>query len=114
MTTLPMLEHCSTKRVITEDEFVPTDVPHMNCMFTTIMFNGIDYDYMETTHFDDRYGQNDKYIAITVNKICPKCGAPKVDENGDELTYLKVVPNTPENQRRFNYDYEPTEEPVTE
>ena len=111
MATFPMLEHCSTKRVITEDEFTPSDKPHKSCMFTTIMFNNIDYDYMETSHFDDRYGQNDKYIAITVNKICPHCGAPKVDEYGDELTYRKVVTNTEENRRRFKYDYEPIEDP---
>ena len=109
MTTIQWLEFCSSKRVVLEDEFEPTNVPHKGCMHTSVMFDGIAYDYMETDSFKKNFGK-EKFIAIYVNLVCPKCGEVKSDKNDEEIQYLKVVPNTPENRKRFGYAVKESEE----
>ena len=105
MTTIEWLQHCSAKRVVLEDEFNPTNAPHKSCMFTTVMFDAIAYDYMESDNFQ-RMFDKDKHFAIYVNKICPKCGNPKCDEEDNEIQYLKIIENTPENRKRYGYQWE--------
>lgn len=110
MTTIQWLEFCSNKRVILEDEFRPTGKLHKGCCYTKVMFDGIAYDYMNTDSFERNFGKA-SFIAIYVNLVCPDCGNVKSDSNDEEIQYLKVVRNTPENRRRFGYVYE---EPVNE
>ena len=103
MTGIPLLDYCSTKRVMLEEEFEPSDVPHKECMFTTVMLHSIDRNFMDTNYFEEKYGR-DKYIALCVKTVCPKCGEIKLDQYGEEELYLKIVPNTEENRKRFNYE----------
>ena len=103
MAMIEWLQHCSSKPVVLEDEFNPSNVPHKTCMFNTIMFDAIAYDYMETDVFARNFSK-DEHIAIYVNKVCPKCGSVKCDDEDIEIQYLKIVPNTPENRKRYQYE----------
>jgi hypothetical protein len=105
MTTIEWLQHCSAKRVILEDEFNPTNAPHKSCMFTTVMFDAIAYDYMESDNFQ-RMFDKDKYFAIYVNKVCKDCAAVKLDDDKEPLQFLKIIDNTPENRKRYGYQWE--------
>lgn len=107
MATIKWLQHCSTKRIILEDEFEPSNKPHKACMFNVIMFDAIAHDYMESDIFQRIFGK-DKYIAIYVNKVCKDCAAVKLDANKEPLQYLKVIDNTPENRKRYGYQWEPS------
>ena len=110
MSTIEFLQHCSTKRVVLEDEFSPNDKPHKSCSFTVIMFDAIAYDYMECDFFTRNFGK-EKYIAIYVNKICPCCASVKLDKDEQPIQYLKIIDNTPANRVRYNYQWT---EPVIE
>ena len=105
MTTIEWLQHCSTKRVVLEDEFEPSNKPHKACAFNVIMFDGIAYDYMDTELFAKNFSK-DKHIAIYVNKVCPKCGSVKRDDEDNEIRYLKIIPNTPANRKHYGYQLE--------
>lgn len=109
MTTVQWLQHCSSKPVILEDEFAPSELPHKGCMFTTVMFDNIAYDYMESDSFEKNFGR-DKFIALYVNKVCSKCGTVKCDLEDNEVQYLKVIPNTPANRKRYEYQWEENDE----
>ena len=102
MATIEWLQHCSSKRVVLEDEFDPTNVPHKNCMFNVIMFDTVAHDYMETDIFAKTFNKG-QHIAIYVNKVCAKCGIVKSDEEDEPIQYLTIVPNTPENRKRYGY-----------
>jgi hypothetical protein len=109
MTTVQWLQHCSNKPIVLEDEFTPTERPHKGCMFTTVMFDTVAYDYMEIDSFEKNFGK-DKFIALYVNKVCPNCGSVKCDSEAEEIQYLKVVPNTPANRKRYGYQWEDNSE----
>lgn len=96
------LDHCATKRVIHPDNFEPTDKPHKTCMFNSIQFDSIAYDFMETEYFKKNFG--DGYFMIYVNKVCPHCGEVKLDEYGEEIRYLKLVRDNAENRNAFGFD----------
>ena len=105
MAMIEWLQHCSSKPVVLEDEFNPSNVPHKGCMFNTIMFDAIAYDYMETDVFARNFSK-DEHIAIYVNKVCPKCGSVRCDDEDNEIQYLKIIPNTPANRERYGYSME--------
>lgn len=105
MAAIEWLQHCSSKRVVLEEEFEPSNAPHKGCEFTIVMFDEIAYDYMDTESFAKNFSK-DKHIAIYVNKVCQKCGAVKCDEEDESIRYLKIVQNTPENRERYNYQWE--------
>lgn len=105
MSTIEWLQHCSTKRVVLEDEFEQSNRPHKGCMFTTIMFDGIAHDYMNTEMFAKNFSK-DKHIAIYVNKVCGDCASVKVDSDDEPIQYLKIIENTPENRKRYGYSWE--------
>lgn len=112
MATIEWLQHCSTKRVVLEDEFEPSNKPHKVCAFNVIMFDGIAYDYMDTESFTKNFNK-DKHIAIYVNKVCKDCAAVKIDANDEPLQYLKIIDNTPENRKRYGYQWEETVKATT-
>lgn len=105
MTTIEWLQHCSTKRVVLESEFEPSNKPHKACAFNVVMFDGIAYDYMDTDSFAKNFSK-DKHIAIYVNKVCKDCAAVKLDANNEPLQFLKIIENTPENRKRYDYHWE--------
>ena len=107
MATIEWLQHCSTKRIVLEDEFEPSNKPHKGCAFNVIMFDEIAYDYMETDTFQRNFGK-DKYIAIYVNKVCKNCASVKTDNDNESVQYLKIVENSPENRKRYSYQWEET------
>lgn len=107
MSTIPWLQHCSSKRVVLEDEFSPNDKPHKSCSFTVIMFDAIAYDYMESPYFTKNFDKN-KHIAIYVNKVCPCCASVKLDKEDQPIQYLKLIDNTPANRARYGYVMEET------
>lgn len=114
MTTIQWLEHCTSKPVVIEDEFVPTDKPHKGCMFTTVIFDAIAYDYMDNSSFETNFGKS-KFIALYIIKACPHCGSFKCNEDEDPIQFLKIVPNTPANRARYGYEYtEPANEDAEE
>ena len=104
MATIEWLQHCSTKRIVLEDEFEPSNKPHKACAFNVIMFDGIAYDYMDTDSFTKNFSK-DKHIAIYVNKVCKDCASVKADANDEPLQYLKIIDNTPENRKRYGYQW---------
>lgn len=108
MTTIQWLEYCTSKPVIIEEEFIPTNKPHKGCMYTTVIFDGIAYDYMDTDSFEVNFGKA-KFIALYVILACPHCGSFKCNE--EPVQFLKIVPNTPANRARYGYEYT---EPITE
>lgn len=108
MATIEWLQHCSSKRVVLEDEFSPSNAPHKGCMFNIVMFDTIAYDYMDSDIFAKNFSK-DKHIAIYVNKVCPKCGAVKYDEEDEPIQYLTIVQNTPENRKRYDYQLDDTD-----
>lgn len=105
MATIEWLQHCSTKRVVLEDEFEPSDKPHKTCAFNIVMFNGIANDYMDTEAFTKNFSK-DKHIAIYVNKVCKDCAAVKLNANKEPLQFLKIIDNTPANRKRYGYQWE--------
>lgn len=105
MATIEWLQHCSNKRVVLEDEFEPSNDHHKGCVFNVVMFDAVAYDYMETDIFTRNFNK-DKHIAIYVNKVCAKCGTVKSDEENEPIQYLKIVSNTPDNRKRYGYQWE--------
>ena len=103
MTTIEWLQHCSTKSVVLEDEFEPSNMPHKTCTFNVVMFDGIAYDYMDTELFTKHFDK-DKHIAIYVNKVCKDCAAVKLDREKEPLQYLKIIENIPENRKRYQWE----------
>ncbi len=105
MATIEWLQHCSNKRVVLEEEFDPSNVPHKGCVFNVVMFDAIAYDYMDTDIFARNFSK-DKHIALYVNKVCAKCGTVKSDEENEPIQYLAIISNTPENRKCYGYQWE--------
>ena len=105
MATIEWLQRCSTKRVVLEDEFEPSNKPHKRCVFDVVMFDEIAHDYMNTEIFARNFSK-DKHIAIYVNMVCKNCAAVKSDRNKEPIQYLKIIDNTPENRKRYGYQWE--------
>ena len=109
MSTIEWLQYCSTKRIVLEDEFNPSDKPHKSCNFNVVMFDEIAYDYMESDYFQRNFDKK-KHIAVYVNTVCPHCAAVKLDNEKEPRQYLKIIDNTPENRKRYGYQWEEDDE----